>query len=98
MPDALFFLSLTALFIAPFFLMPRTAGRWRWVTLFLGFAAVLAVCEAASALATKATLSQLFWRWSETNPAAAWAVLACLAVGWVLVIIHMARKLLRRKR
>jgi hypothetical protein len=97
MSDALFFVALAALFIAPFFLMPKPA-RPRWIVLFVGFAVVLAICEAASYLSAGLTLSQLFWKFSEINPTAAWIVLASLAAGWVLVLIHLARKLIQRKK
>lgn len=86
-------IALVALFIAPLFLMPVPASR-RWVVLFIGFVAVLAACEAVTWWMAKATLSELFWRWSETHQIAAWVILACLAAGWALVLFHLARKLI----
>jgi hypothetical protein len=93
MNEILFFVVLGALFLGPLFLMPVTSRR-RWLVLFAGFAAVLAVCEAASYLSTGATLSQLFWRFSESSPTGAWAIIAALAIGWALVLAHLAKRLI----
>jgi membrane-bound metal-dependent hydrolase YbcI (DUF457 family) len=93
--DALFFLALAMLFFGPLFLMPRQA-RGKWLGLFAGFTVALAAWEAISYFSTGLTLSQLFWTFSESSPVAAWAIIGSLDVGWLLVLLHLARRLIKK--
>ena len=52
--------------------------------------------EAAALVTERRTLSQLFWTFSDTNPTAAWIILGCLAVGGILTLAHLAKRLVKK--
>ena len=62
-------------------------GMWRWVGLIL----LIVVYEGILALSTGQTLSQEFWRHFE------WRLIWLLAGAWMLLLVHLAWKRLRRK-
>ena len=96
MTDAFFLVVLIILFVGSWLLM-RPPGRGWWMLFFVCLAVVAGIFEAALITVTGLSLSQHFWRWSETNHVAAWAILACLAVGWGVFLFHLADKLIRMK-
>ena len=81
--DALIAIPILLLLLIP--LIRR--GMWRWVGLIL----LIAVYEGALSLWTGRTLSQEFWAHFE------WKLIGLLAVYWVLLLVHLAWKRLRRR-
>ena len=81
--DVLIALPILLVLTLPFLLK----RMWRWV----GLIGLIAVYEGLLALVTKQTLSQEFWRHFE------WRLVALLAGAWVLLLVHLAWKQLRKK-
>ena len=81
--DVLIALPILLVLTLPFLLK----RMWRWV----GLIGLIAAYEGVLALVTKQTLSQEFWRHFE------WRLIGLLAGAWVLLLVHLAWKRLRRK-
>jgi hypothetical protein len=75
---------------------------WWWLAMMVTIGVVFGIFEATSYFKTGHTLSQKFWAWSiakdengkYTNRGKALALLGTLFTGWVMLLIHLAWKLI----
>lgn len=91
-----------ALFVV-FMILAILAGmyftkRWFLFATFLIFAVLFGLMELASIKMTGMSISQDFWKYSETHKTGAWLILGGMAAGWIGLLWHLAYKhLLGRK-
>ena len=96
-PDAPFVVLVIVTLGLPWLIVPPPARKpWAIAALLLGVAVIIG--EGVAIRSTGQTLSQLFWSFSEARPTGAIAVLAALAIGGAVIIVHLARRLIRRRR
>lgn len=96
--EVIFIVVMLAMWILPFAVLKL----WWWFWMFTAVGVVFGIFEALAALVTGKTLSQQFWKWStETdycgkrkNVGKALIVLACMGIGWIMLLIHLAWKML----
>lgn len=92
--EALTFLAMAALLIVPWFI----AGLTSWGWLFVAIVLLVGVWELWSVMhpvnGKKRTISQKFWAYSKENPKGAWTILACVTAGWLILVYHLAVKML----
>jgi len=97
MGEILFIISLIAGLILPFMWL-QGKGRILWVTTMSIIGLTVVGAEIIGKVTTGMTISRHFWTWSLAHPTTAWIVLAALAAGWASLIIHLAWKLITRKK
>ena len=88
--QTLFLLIILGLFTVPFAIF----GLWWWFFTMLAIAVIVGLAELIAVLKTGMTLSQMFWKWSKNNKPKAWITIGCLFAGWVMLLIHLAWKML----
>ena len=93
--EALTFLLMAGLLIAPWFI----AGLQIWGWLFVAIVCTVIAWELWSVAhrvnGKRMSISQRFWAYSKTNPRGAIAVLAAVTVGWLMLVGHLAAKLIK---
>ena len=60
---------------------------WFWTMVIIGV--VIGLVEVIAKIKTGKTMSQMFWRWGETNKTKALIVIGSLAIGWTLFLLHL---------
>jgi hypothetical protein len=93
MGDVIFIIAFLGLLLIPFVIKKM----WYWVGTIASMGVCLGVGEAISKACTGATLSKTFWNYSLTNPVVAWIMLLCMFLAWVLLMIHLAWKMINKK-
>jgi len=96
--EVIFILVMLSMWIVPF----AVFELWWWMWMFIAIGIVFAIFELTSKLKTGKTLSVQFWRWSVVknekgqyvNRWKAWTILACMLTGWVMLLVHLAWKML----
>ena len=78
-------IAMVVITIVPWFL----AGLNIWGWLFTVIFGVVGLFEAYSVHKNDKTISQLFWKFRDEHPKSAYAVLASVSVGWILLIVHL---------
>lgn len=97
MGEIVFIISLIAGLILPFiFLTGR--GRIFWLVTMSVIGLTVGGSELISKLTTGKTISKHFWEWSLLHPGTAWIVLGCLLLGWLSLLVHLAWKMIFRKK
>ena len=94
MKELLFVLSLFGSLLIP----SAAYGQWWLFGAFALYGAVFGVWELVAIKKTGQTVSQHFWKFSEHNKGKAIIILAGMAVGWVILIIHLAEKMIWKKK
>lgn len=97
MGEVIFFIIFGILMVGSWLLM-KGVGRWFWTILFGVIAALVGTAEGVAYIMTHHTISQLFWAFSETNPGTAWLILGLVTVGWLMLMIHLATKMIFKKK
>ena len=97
MGELFFILGLIAGLILPFIFLTGQ-GRIFWMITMSVIGLVVGGAELISKITTGHTISQHFWTWSLLHPTTAWMVLAALLIGWLILLIHLAWKLLFPKK
>ena len=90
MGEAVLIVIMLSCWIAPFFLIGLS--RWGWMFIFI--AAVFGLFELFAKLKNGKTLSRRFWDYSLANPFRAWLTLFFMLIGWSILLIHLAWKML----
>ena len=72
--------------------------RWFLFGTFLVFFVCFGLMEWWSVSATGMSISQDFWKYSETNKFGAWLVIGGMFVGWMALLYHFSFKHLLRKK
>ena len=71
------------------FLVPTAIFKqWRLFGVFAVFFACFGLCEWLSVAQTGMSISQHFWALDEAKPAAGWAIVGGMALGWVALLVH----------
>ena len=79
-----------------FLLLPFVITKQWWWVAFLGAVVIIfGILEAASKIKTGKTLSQSFWKYSEEHKVGSIICLLSLAIGWVLLLLHLAWKMIK---
>lgn len=83
--EAIAMLTMTALFIAPWFI----AGLyiWGWMVAVIGL--VVVGYEIYATQKYDKTMSQLFWDFKKEHPKTAWGLFVCATLGWILLGFHL---------
>ena len=96
--EVLFIIVLFLCLVVPFAIFKL----WWWFWFLIAIAILFGVVEAAADLATGRTLSQKFWDWStkvvdgkKINVWKAWLVLGCMMGAWIMLLIHLAWKMIK---
>ena len=89
--EVLFIIAMFAFLLLPFLI----AKLWWWVGFVVGVIIYFAIIEITTKVKTGRTLSQRFWKYSETHRVGAWVCLASLAIGWGMLLLHLAWKMLK---
>ena len=85
--EAVALTCMAAFFIAPWFI----AGLNLWGWCFVAIMAVVLLCELIGTLKYDKTISRMFWEYRAGHKAAGNAILACLSVGWLILVLHLLR-------
>ena len=96
--ELLFFVVFAGLGVGCWFLMPKGIARWFWVATFVVIELTVVVSEIISKITTGHTISQLFWQFSEASPGKAWLCLGMLGTAFLLLLWHLAAKMLGKKK
>ena len=99
MGDVLFIVAFLGLLLIPFliFAVKNKKGFWYWVGTVATMGAILGIVELISKLATGKTLSSNFWAFSLQDPGSASVILGCWLAAWILLLIHLAWKMINKK-
>ena len=97
MGEILFVISLIAFLILPFMFLTGK-GRIFWLVTMATIGTTVGVSEIVSKISTGKTISNHFWTWSLIHPGTAWLVLGLLALGWGSLLLHLAWKLINKKK
>jgi len=97
MGEVIFIIGLILGLIVPFLFLTG-AGRWFWVGTMSLIGGIIGGSEIISTAVTGMTISRHFWNWSLAHPKTAWIVLGALALGWLNLLVHLAWKLLTKKK
>ena len=95
--DIIFIVAMLACLIVPW----AVFGLWWWFWMMTAIGVVFGIFEIASKISTGKTLSQRFWKWStekddfgeRPNIWKAWLVLGVLLSGWLMLLGHLAWKM-----
>jgi hypothetical protein len=96
MGEVLFILGMIGGLVLPFVFLTGK-GRWYWLIMMTVIGLILGATEIIAVVDTGATISQHFWDWSVKHPTTAWIVLAMLFGGWMVLLVHLAWKLMTNK-
>lgn len=97
MGEIFFVIGLISSLILPFFFLTGRA-RIFWLSTMSMIGLVIIASEILSKISTGRTISQHFWVWSLAHPSTAWLVLGLLFLGWLILLLHLAWKMLFRKK
>lgn len=78
------------------FLFLQGKGRLYWIITMAGCLGSVVFMEIFSKITTGITISQHFWQWSVQHEATAWLVLGMLQIGWLVLLHHLALKIINR--
>jgi len=90
--EVMFIIAMFSFLLLPFLV----TKQWWWVAFMATVALVFGIFEAASKIKTGRTLSQRFWKYSESHKVGSIVCLASLVVGWGMLILHLAWKMIWR--
>lgn len=90
MGEAIFVVSLLALLVVPF----AVVGLWWWFWTMLIIGLWVVAVEIVSKIKDRKTISQKFWGWSLENEKKAWIILSCMLLGWLILLLHLAWKIM----
>ena len=99
--EVIFIICMFACWILP----PIIFGLMWWAGFFVGVGVLFGAVEILAKVLTGRTLSQKFWDWSMEeevsasaivypNKKKAWVYLGCMLAGWIMLLIHLAWKML----
>ena len=88
--EIIFMLTMLCLLVGPFAIF----GLWYWFFTMLTIAVIVGLAELVATLITGNTLSQRFWKWSKQNKTKAWIAIGSLFIGWIMLLIHLAWKMI----
>ncbi len=97
--EVVLIIALFTLLIIPFIIFKL----WWWAIFMALVAIVFAIMEVVAHVVTGRTLSQKFWDWSirpnangkKPNIWKAWLVLGSMLGAWIMLLIHLAWKMIR---
>jgi len=95
MGEVLFISGMVCGLILPFIFLTGK-GRMYWLILMSIIGILLVATELISVVDTGRTISQHFWDWSLLHPKSALMVLGMLFCGWMVLLIHLGWKLLKK--
>ena len=98
MGEFLFVIGLIGFLVCPFIFMTGN-GRKFWLITMGTIGLWIGVMEAVSKFTggDGFTISRYFWHWSLEHESTAWLVLGLLQIGWLILLIHLAWKMLKRR-
>ena len=96
MGEVFFILGLVGGLIVPFVFLTGK-GRIYWLVTMSTIGLVLVASEIISTVDTGGTISQHFWHWSVQHPVTGWLVIGMLFMGWVILLLHLAWKLITNR-
>lgn len=98
MMDVVFIVVFLGLMLIPFtiFAVKKKQGFIYWVGTVAFMGVCLGIGELTSKLITGKTLSSNFWAFSLDDPGSAIAIIGCMAIAWLLLLIHLSWKMLKR--
>lgn len=79
------------------FLFLQGKGRIYWLITMGGCLSSVVLMEGISKITTGMTISQHFWQWSLNHEMTAWLVLGMLLIGWLVLLHHLALKIITRR-
>lgn len=94
MKELLFVISLFGSLLIP----SAMYGQWYLFGAFAIYGVVFGGWELFAIKKTGKTVSQHFWEFSKNHPNKAWLILAGMAIGWVILIIHLGEKMIWKKK
>jgi hypothetical protein len=71
--------------------------RWFLFGTFLLFAVLFGLMELWSIKATGMSISQDFWKYTETHKTGGWLIIGGMFLGWMGLLYHLAYKNLLKK-
>lgn len=100
MSDVLFVIAFLGLLLIPFivFAIKKKRGFWFWVGTIATMGIMLGIGELSSKLLTGKTLSSNFWEFSLNDPGSAIVILICMLFAWILLIVHLAWKMIKDRK
>ena len=97
MGEVIFIIGLILGLVAPFLFL-QGFGRILWLITMSTIGVVVGGMELISKLITGVTISRHFWNWSLVHPQSAWMVLGFLLIGWLILLIHLAWKMIFKRK
>lgn len=97
MGEVFFVIGLIGFLIIPFAFLTGK-GRIYWLITMSTIGLTVVSMEVFSKVTTGKTISNHFWTWSLIHPETAWIVLFALLIGWLILLVHLAWKLIFRKK
>lgn len=94
MGDVLFIIVFLSLMIIPFIIK----RMWFWVGTIASMGVCLGIGEFISKQTIGMTLSKTFWLFSLSHPVQAWIILGSMFTAWLLLMLHLAWKMLTKKK
>ena len=100
MGEVMFVVSLIAFLILPFALLwkKHRVGSIFWMLTMSVIGLVVVSAEITGKITNDLTISRMFWQWSLENPTQAWIVLGLLLIGWLSLLLHLAWKMIFKKK
>lgn len=89
--EVLFVIGMFALLLIP----SAMCGQWWLFFTFLIFGIIFGFFEWFAKHKTGRTVSQHFWAFSLKNKTKAWVILGCMALAWILLLGHLAIKMIK---
>ena len=98
MGEVLFIIGLIGFLVCPFILM-RGKGRVFWLITMGTIGAWIGAMEIYARVIDPAhlTISRHFWYWSLEHEGMAWLLLGLLLIGWLILLVHLAWKMIKRR-
>ena len=95
--DALFIVSFIGLTVALPWIFFTGRARIYWGTFFVAVGILLGIYEIVGICEDGRTISQMFQHWSIQHPSTALWVLAGWGFAFLMLIVHLGGKLLKKK-